>query len=676
MFDLLLYGGLTLAAAVCAAGIARQVRVWRRGRPGAPEDLGGALGARVWAAAAEVLTHRRIRRDLLPGSIHAAIVFPFAFLTAAMVWEHVLRAPLPLGVLDAAYRFALDAAGVVLVAGAAAAAARRYIGRPSRLYDTAWGDGAALALVGLLALSGLLIVAVRMALVAGAGGPPPTWGTPGAAALAAGLLALRGAGWADPSGLAAFLPWAYWAHAGLFIAYVAWLPFGPLRHGVFAFLNLVWAPRGPKAALAPIDFTAETPWLGARTPDDLTWKQRLDLDACTRCGRCQDACPAWAAGRPLSPKRFIQALRGAVAAGTGDGALLPAAVSEDVLWSCTTCGACAEVCPVRITVVDKIVDVRRHLVMAETRVPETAQAALRSLEERGHPWPGTTLTRSAWARDLGIPTLAEAPDAEYLLWVGCTGALVDRNARATAALARVLRHAGVRFAILGSEEPCTGDPARRLGSELLFQMLAQQTVGVLQQYGVRRIITQCAHCFNTLAHEYPAFGGTFEVVPHVVLLRDLQAAGRLPGGKAAGTAAVTLHDACYLGRANGVYDEPRGLLAGAGLTVREMPRCRDGSFCCGAGGGNAWQSGLPGGKINTLRAREALETGVEVLATECPFCLQMLEEGVADAGGAGRIRPMDISEIVAESLGLVEPSHPFPTPPAGPLPSPPGGGRG
>ncbi|HEY7675924.1 MAG TPA: (Fe-S)-binding protein, partial [Candidatus Methylomirabilis sp.] len=216
---------------------------------------------------------------------------------------------------------------------------------------------------------------------------------------------------------------------------------------------------------------------------------------------------------------------------------------------------------------------------------------------------------------------------------------------------RVLQRAGVRFAILGAEEPCTGDPARRLGSELLFQMLAQQAVAALQEAGARKIITQCAHCYNTLANEYPQLGATFEVVPHVALLRELQAAGRLPAGT--GGPAVTLHDACYLGRANGVYDAPREALAGAGLALREMPRRRESAFCCGAGGGNAWQGALPGGKINTLRAREALETGAAVLATECPFCLQMLEEGVRDAGGEGRMRPLDVSEILAESLGLL-----------------------
>jgi len=647
---LLLRGALLVAVFIGAARIARQVKVWRQGRA---TQVDGSLVTRVARAVLDVASHRRIRRNPVSGLIHACLFFTVAFLGPMMVWEHVLELPVALGGLSQIYRSLLDIAGVLLLTGVVAAAIRRFVVRPPRLYDANRHDVLALTLLALLAVSGFAVAAIPFVPLLAIGGPSPGWEMPGAAAMTLALAAAAGAGLlnADPEALAPLLAGAYWTHAGTTIVLVAWLPFGVLRHVVYSFLNIVLVRGGPRAALAPIDFEAESPLLGTRTLDELTWKQRLDLDACTRCGRCHAVCPATAAGRPLSPKRFIQSLRQAMATRDGDTAIVPDVVSEDILWSCTTCGACAEACPVDIAVVDKIVDARRHLVMSESRVPDTAQTALRSLEERGHPWSGTTHTRTSWAEGLGIPTLAEAPDAEYLLWVGCTGALVDRNVKATKALARVLQHAGVRFAILGADEPCTGDPARRLGSELLFQMMAQQTVGMLEQQGAKRIVTQCAHCYNTLANEYPKFGGTYEVTPHVTLLEELQRAGRLPMGSAGGP-SVALHDACYLGRANGVFDPPREVLTGAGLALREMPRNRERSFCCGAGGGNAWQSGLPGGKINVLRAQEALDTGAQIVATECPFCLQMLEEGVVDVGGAGRLRPMDVSEVVAESLGL------------------------
>lgn len=325
-------------------------------------------------------------------------------------------------------------------------------------------------------------------------------------------------------------------------------------------------------------------------------------------------------------------------------------ISHDVLWSCTTCGACHQECPIFIEPIPKIVEMRRHLVMEEADFPETMQAALRSLEERGHPFRGATASRTDWARGLDVKTVAERGTPEVLYWVGCAAALDERNQQVAAAFAKLLQRAGVDFAILGEEERCTGDPARRIGNEYLFQMLARENIATLNGYGITKIVTTCPHGFNTLKNEYPKLGGSYEVIHHTQLLADLVKERRLRLQKPIDGVA-SFHDPCYLGRHNGVYDPPRQLLGAIpGLAVKEMDRSREHGFCCGAGGGLMWLEEKIGKRVSWERTEEALALGPQVLASACPFCLIMFEDALKVKDAIGRIRPLDVAELMAQSV--------------------------
>jgi Fe-S oxidoreductase len=497
----------------------------------------------------------------------------------------------------------------------------------------------------------------------------PGWAlwSPVGAALALGF---QGVGVTEPQFLVWHRLW-WWAHMLLTFGFLTYIGYSKLNHLIFSPLNILLHKSRANGELAPIANLAKalegdeeamaSVRFGAAKLADFTWKQLLDLDACTRCGRCQDNCPAWLSGKPLSPKfvildlqRHMHATARAVLAGAAEPyagvAMIGDVISEDVLWSCTTCRACEENCPVSIEHVDTIVDMRRNLVLEQGRMPDTAEAALRSLEQRGHPWRGTQETRSGWTAGLAIPTIADNPEAEYLFWVGCTGALVDRNIRVTKALAKLLQAAGVSFAILGEEETCTGDPARRLGNEYLFQMLAQQNIETLKNYRVRKIVTHCPHCFNTLKNEYPQFGGTFEVMHHSQLIARLLQEGRLTPAQAL-PEKVTFHDACYLGRHNDVFAEPRQVLqAIPGVQLQEMRWNQRKGLCCGAGGGHAFMEVNIGRRVNHMRTEQAIETGAAVVATGCPFCMQMFEDGVKAKGVEETMRVHDIAELLAQTL--------------------------
>ena len=405
---------------------------------------------------------------------------------------------------------------------------------------------------------------------------------------------------------------------------------------------------------------------GAGRIEDFSWKQLLDLATCTECGRCQSQCPAWNTGKPLSPKLVIMTLRDNLfasadrvlaknrAAGVEVETLVPSVIEPDVLWSCTTCGACVEQCPVDIEHIDTIVDMRRYEVLMESRFPTEAGLMLRNVENQGDPWGLGASKRTDWTAgiDFEVPVVSGTipDDIEYLYWVGCAGALDERARKGTQATARMLRQAGVTFAILGPKESCTGDPVRRLGNEYLYQEQAKANIETLESAGVKKVIASCPHCFNSLANEYPALGGNFEVIHHSQLLAHLVEAGKLkPGTGYSGS--VTYHDPCYLGRHNRVFDEPRAVSSAIpGAKQVEMRRCREKGFCCGAGGARMWLEENIGKRVNMERTEEALGTGADVVSTACPYCMIMLDDAVKANQKEDEVRVLDLSQLVEESL--------------------------
>ncbi len=450
----------------------------------------------------------------------------------------------------------------------------------------------------------------------------------------------------------------------------------------------------------------DTDVFGLGKIEDLSWKGMLDLGTCTECGRCQSQCPAWATGKPLSPKMLILDLRDHafakapyLLAGSDEAkAALPEAVAKeverplvgtaaangvidpDVIWSCTNCGACVNECPVDIEHIDHITGLRRHQVLIESEFPTEASGMLKNLENKGDPWGMGAAKRTEWITELDFEVpVVDGPigdNVEYLFWVGCAGALEDRAKKTTKAIASLLHTAGVSFAVLGPAETCTGDPARRMGNEFVFSMLAQQNVETLNEAGARKVIASCPHCFNTLANEYPQLGGNYEVMHHTQLLARLVAEGKLKPVNPI-EEKITYHDPCFLGRHNKVYTPPREIMEQVpGVQPQEMHRCRERGFCCGAGGARMWMEERIGKRINTERIEEALGTDPDTISTGCPYCLVMLGDAISEKKSSGEAKDslevVDVAQLLARSIAQPGPAAPAGPPglaPAGPAPS-------
>jgi len=546
-----------------------------------------------------------------------------------------------------------DIMGFLVVCALAVSVFRRLVLRPKRLEATLAHTMDALIIVGLILVLIVAMYAIRIM------DPRPGF-TPVAYILGAVLLGGPSAG---PEAYPLALPVFEWLHNAVILGFLVYIPYSKHLHLVTALPNLFLREDRVVGRIEKLDLEdEEAESFGKTKITDYTKKDLLEVAACTECGRCHEACPAQATGKPLSPRDVVLGLkdhlfeegpallkdRNAEMKKT----LFGDVISGDVLWACTTCMACEDVCPVEIWQMSKLFGVRQARVLMEGDFPEEAQLALRNMETQSNPWGMAQEARADWAKDLGIKTLAEDAEVEYLWYVGCAGSYDQRYIEVSTAFAKLLQHAGVSFGILGSEEFCCGDSAKRIGNEYLAQMMVQQNVEVMNGYGVKKIVTACPHGFNTFKNEYPQYGGDYEVIHHAELIDKLIREGKLkPKGKA-GDGGITYHDSCYLGRYNNIFDAPRNVLkAASGVDAVELGRTRNKSFCCGAGGGRMWMEESIGTNIYADRAREVIDTGVGTVATACPFCMTMMMDGVKDEGRP-EVKVKDIAEIIAESLGL------------------------
>ena len=660
-----------------------------------------------------VLAQGRMLRWPYSGILHVFIFWGFIVLITAIAQAICESLWLgfsleKLGVVGGVIALMQDIFFVLVLTGVVMALVNRLIVRPTRFRGSHTGDAVLiLCWIATLVTFMQLDYATRIAERNGSGDLPEAMAPwrPVASAMSRIFSPLN-----DNSALVGLHGFFFWGHLSLVFGFLVYLGFSKHLHIITSAPNVLFLNLEPKGALPTPDFEAEDiDHFGASKLEHFSWKDMLDLYTCTECGRCQSHCPAFNTGKPLSPKTLITDLRdhayetiaggyaktthvahGAVMAdpsanGNGHKAetlpghfqpswlspeqvadavnkaggeerpLIGGTILEETLWSCTTCGACMDQCPVLIEHVPKIIDMRRALVLEESRMPKQAETALRSIENSANPYGASNQTRADWARDLGVPFIKDKPDAEYLYWVGCATAFDDRTKQIATALVKIMRAGGVDFAILGTEEKCNGDPARRIGNEYLFQERAKENVELLKRYDVRKIIANCPHCFNTFANEYGAFGGHYEVIHHTQLIDALLREGRIAlESHVDGT--VTYHDSCYLGRWNDIFAPPRDVLERIpGLKVVEMARSRSEGMCCGAGGGRMWmEESQP--RVNHRRVQQAVDTGAEKVATACPFCLTMFDEGVGAQNLAGTLQVDDVAVWVARSLA------PAPTP--------------
>lgn len=692
-FEPILFALTAVAIAIMAYGIYRRWKMWKA--MGKPEMRLDNMKERVKAVLAEVFLQKKVLKDPYPGIMHGLIFFGFFVLIFGAAFDagefHVteplfnwsfLRGNFYLG-----FSFLMDLFGLFVLVGVAIALDRRFVKKPDRLgykgeIDNTPDDVIVLLIIAGIIVTGFIIEALRIYVT----NPPwEGWSF-------VGWLVSRTFTGVDYDTARIMHKVSWWVHVFFALGFIAYIPYSRLMHIITTPANHFLKSYKPTGYIEPIRDFENAEAFGVGKLEEFTWKQIFDSDACTRCGRCQDGCPAYLTGKPLSPKKVVQDIKTHWLEKCPDPALamvaaklpnplkdaimakLPAApvegeapaeeatgkalVGEVIdlheLWACTNCMYCMEHCSASIEHVPKIIDMRRYKVLTEADFSPELQLSCRNMENNSNPWGVGAHLRGDWAKDLGVKTLAEDPNVEYLFYVGCSGSFDDRGKKISVAFAKILQEAGVSFGILGTEEGCCGDSAMRCGNEYLFQTLAQANIDVMNGYGVKKIIAICPHGYNALKKDYPNFGGNFEVYHHTEIIASLIADRKINltqplEGK------FVYHDSCFLGRYNKIYDQPRQILkAIPGIDIVEMERSLDKSFCCGAGGARMWMEEDIGERINFARTRQAIEAKADTIAVGCPFCLTMLSDGIKDHQKSETMQAWDLAELVVKAMGKEE----------------------
>jgi len=648
---LIMYIVLSGFAAIFVYGVYRRFRMYFRGVT--RSQLNG-IGRRVKRVFVNVFAQRKVVKKQYPGLMHSLIYLGFLVLLIGTslvmldfdVWTTFFHQQILVGYFYLVFETSLDAFGLLAIAGLLIGIYRRIVTRPSNL-PTSRDDLFIYSALIVVLITGYIMEGIRLAV------DNPPWAPWSFVGYRVSLLLLASVG----KQVVSVYPELWWFHALLAFTAFAAIPYTKLFHLITSPLNALFADQRPMGQLStPFDlrrllesgnFDVK---VGAAAIADFTWQERLSFDSCTSCGRCSNVCPATAAETLLSPMHLILKLRNTMLTEHGTSPmLLGSIINQEELWACTTCRACVHECPVLIDHIDAIVDMRRHLV-GEGKLDRTKRDLLNNLSNFSNPYGLSTNDRLNWAQGLDVKTVKEQPEFDVLYWVGCAGSYDPRNQAVSRSMIKILQTANVRFSVLGTEEKCNCEVARRLGEEGRFQQSALELIQLFEKYNVKTILTQCAHCFNTFKNEYPEFGASFQVIHHTQFILDLIESGKLRLRK--GTEQIiTFHDPCYLGRYNSEYDKPRSILSSLGpVSLREMHRHGENSFCCGAGGANFWYKVDQKKRINQIRFEEARETKPNILATACPFCTSMFEDAAVSVGPIASPIVRDVAELVADLI--------------------------